>query len=96
MATRPMTQREIKKQMESQKKEDFIIIHNCSTQLITLQIERKAKPGHPKLGFFHSQQNVQLYPKKTVKLPRTIIMMDQLKNLQAKGYLKILGQSVEE
>jgi endo-alpha-1,4-polygalactosaminidase (GH114 family) len=95
MATRPMTQREIQKQqeLEQRKKDDFIVIHNCSPQLIVLQIERKAKPGRPRLGFWHSQQNVQLYPKNTVKLPKSIVMMEQLKNLQAKGKLRILGQS---
>ena len=97
MATRPMTQREIKKQLEGQKKkDDFIIIHNRSKQLISLQIERKSKPGQPPLGFYHAQQTVQLYPKKTVKLPKSIVMMEQLKNLQAKGFIRILGESKDQ
>jgi hypothetical protein len=91
-----MTQREIKKQLDAQKKLDFVVVYNCSNQLINLQIERQSKPGHKKLDFFHAQQNVQLYPKKTVKLPKSITMTEQLKNLQAKGFLKILGQSSEE
>ena len=96
MAQRPMTQREMRTQREKhQEKEEYVIVYNNSKQLINLQIVRRPKAGQKKLDFYFAQQTMALQPKATVKLSKSEVMQDQLHNLQAKGYIKILSNSAE-
>ncbi|MDP1710879.1 MAG: hypothetical protein Q8K86_00275 [Candidatus Nanopelagicaceae bacterium] len=95
MAQQPLTQRALRKIRESQPDEEFVVIYNSSKQLINVQVVRRPKPGQKKLDFYFAQQTVALQPKATVKLPKAELLMHQLRNLQAKGYLKILSEDTK-
>lgn len=93
MAERLLTQRELKKirDAEKAKKDSAVIVHNCCKQLVLLQIVRQPKTGK-KLDFYFAQQSIPLNPGKTVKLAKREVMMHQLKNLQAKKFIRILSE----
>ena len=93
MASKPLTQRQLKERREAEEtktKQEFVIVHNCSQQLVIIQVVKQPKKGK-KIDFYFAQQNVQLHPNQTVKLNKHEIMINQLKNLAAKNKIRILS-----
>lgn len=73
-------------------KSHSIRVYNCGKQLLSLQVRA------PKGDFFSSEQQIRLAAGQDVELPKSHVRMDQIRNLQAKGFLKVLYDSevVEE
>lgn len=66
-----------------QRQIEMIRIYNSGKQVIPLQV----KP--PKGDFFLHEQQVRIMPGKSVLLPKDHVLMDQVKNLSARGMLKV-------
>lgn len=91
MATteRPLTIREIQAQKEQKRldEKDKVTIFNLShNQTVTIQVTAK----EDKSAVF--QSTVQLGPKKSVAIPRSRLLIEQLNNLKARGLIAVSGQ----
>ena len=65
----------------------IIRLYNKSKQMLSIQV----KPPHG--DFFLHEQQVRINPGVTVKLPKSHLLMDQLRNLQSRRLLKIVLDS---
>ncbi len=68
---------------------NFIRLYNKSRQM--LPISAKA----PKGDFFIHESTIQLQPGRSVTLPRSHVNMDQIQNLRARTFLKIVHDDGE-
>ena len=71
----------------SVKEKEIIRLLSTSKQVINIHV----RP--PKSDFYIGEQPIALMPGKVVDIPRTYVNYDQVKNLQAKGFIKILADS---
>lgn len=62
-------------------------LYNCSKQILPLQVR---PPGS---DFYTNEQQVRLPPGKTVLLPKTHLLADQILNLQRRRMLKVTYDS---
>lgn len=65
--------------------DDVIIIENCSKQLVSLQV----RP--PKSDFFTGEQQVRLFPNKSIELPKKYFNMSQVENCAARGLIRTVS-----
>jgi hypothetical protein len=68
-------------------KTPVIRIYNAGKQLISLQVRA---PGS---DFFSNEQQVRISPGDDVLLPKTHLRLDQIENLQKRGFIKVLYDS---
>lgn len=69
--------------MMAKKKLAVVRLYNCSKQMIPLQVRA---PGS---DFYSNEQQVRLAPGKTVELPKSYLLEEQISNLQKRRMLKI-------
>jgi len=68
-------------------KTHVVRIYNDSSQMIALQVRA---PGG---DFFKNEQQVRLSPGQDALLPKSFLLNDQVKNLVARGMLKVTYDS---
>ena len=86
MAKKPLTQRELKKELDEKNKIRYTTILNCCKQAIPVQL--KSPKG---VDFFVGEQTIPIYPGKTAKLPTSRLYDEQIKNHQKAGRLRIVS-----
>jgi hypothetical protein len=83
--TRPLSQREVKQQKEAVSAGPLVTLYNPRSQVVSI---RQRPPGS---DFFISEQTISIRGKHTAKIPKNFLDLDQIKNLQMRGHIKIIG-----
>lgn len=83
--TRPLSQREVKQQKEATAAGPLVTLYNPRTQAVVI---RQRPPGS---DFFISEQTITIRGKRTTKIPKNFLDSEQIKNLQMRGHIKVIG-----
>lgn len=84
MPDRPRTQRELKKQRKAKEQVEFVTVTNTSKQAVPIQLKAPKN-----VDFFTGEQTTYLRIGKSQKYPKHRVYPDQLRNLQAKRYIRV-------
>ncbi|MBD3405033.1 MAG: hypothetical protein GF411_02720 [Candidatus Lokiarchaeota archaeon] len=84
---RPLTQREIKKkkQVESKSAETMTVYNPSRAKMISIQVRDPSK------DFYLSEQTIRIGPGKKYTNKKSFFNPNQLKNLGARGDIKVLS-----
>jgi hypothetical protein len=83
--TRPLSQREVKQQKESVAPGPVVTLYNPRSQAVPI---RQRPPGS---DFFTHEQTITIRGKSLAKVPKNFLDWDQIKNLQMRGHIKVIG-----
>jgi hypothetical protein len=85
---RPLTQKEIKKDVRSKAEEPRTTVTNVTKRTIPLQLRDQ------NADFYVSERSVQIGAGKTFTDRTSLFNPSQLSNLQAKGEIRVLGGTI--
>lgn len=83
--SRPLTQRDIKKEKRSKAEEPRTTIENLTKRTLILQLRDKNS------DFYVGERSIHIGPRKSITERNSLFNTDQLSNLKARGEIRIVG-----
>ena len=76
--------------MAEKKRSHVVRIYNSSRQMIPIQVRT---PGS---DFYSNEQQIRLAPGQDTLLPKSHLRAEQIQNLKARGFIKVIYDSEEQ